>query len=248
MVPELVGKLTALGYEVAVEPGAGIGRAVLRRGVRRGRCRRRRRRLLRRRRHRRGQPARQRDRPSAARGHGDGLLPPGQQRPRPRRRPARLRHHVVRDGAGAAHQPRPVDGRAVLAGAGVRLPLRDRRGRDAAPLLPPQHDRGGHRAAGRGRRPRRRGRRPPGHRDRPAPRRRRQGVRRARRRRGGDPLARRPGDRPRARDPRGLRRLRPRDDRGPGGPAAGAADAVHRRGGRPHHDRGRARTAPPRCS
>ena len=37
MVPELVGKLTELGYDVAVEPGAGQPRADRRRGVRRGR-------------------------------------------------------------------------------------------------------------------------------------------------------------------------------------------------------------------
>ena len=34
MVPELVGKLTALGYDVAVEPGAGEQAASTRRGVR----------------------------------------------------------------------------------------------------------------------------------------------------------------------------------------------------------------------
>ena len=43
-----------------------------------------------------------------------------------------------------AHLARPVDGRALLPGTGVRLPVRDRRGRDAAPVLPAEHDRGRH--------------------------------------------------------------------------------------------------------
>ena len=49
------------------------------------------------------------------------------------------------------------------------------------------------------------------------------------------------GDRPRARDARGRRWLRPRDDRGPGRAAARAAGAVHRRRGRADHHRRRAR-------
>ena len=32
LVPELVGKLTSLGYEVAVEPGAGLGSGAIRSG------------------------------------------------------------------------------------------------------------------------------------------------------------------------------------------------------------------------
>ena len=123
----------------------------------------------------------------------------------------------------------------------------DRGGRHAAPLLPAQHDRGRHRPAGRGRRARRRRRRPPGHRDLQAPRRGRPGVRRPRRRRGGDPLDGRQVDRPRAGDARGHRRLRARDDRGPRGPAARAADAVHRRRRRADHHRRRARAARRRC-
>ena len=44
--------------------------------------------------------------------------------------------------------PGPVDGRADLAGAGRRLPLRARGGDAAAALLPAVHDRGRHRPAG----------------------------------------------------------------------------------------------------
>ena len=47
MVPELVGKLTGLGYDVAVEPGAGLHALHRRRGVRRGRRDHRRRRVRR---------------------------------------------------------------------------------------------------------------------------------------------------------------------------------------------------------
>ena len=65
-------------------------------------------------------------------------------------RPARRRGHGVRDGAGAADLPGPVDGRADLAGAGRRLPLRAGGGDAAAAVLPAVHDRGRHRAAGPG--------------------------------------------------------------------------------------------------
>ena len=85
--------------------------------------------------------------------------------------------------------------------------------------------------ARRGRGARRRRRRAAGDRDVQAARRGRPGLRRARRRRRGDPLDGREVDRPRARDARGLGRLRPRDDRGPRRPAARAA---------------RRRTSPPR--
>ena len=134
-----------------------------------------------------------------------------------------------------------------LAGPGLRLPLRDRRGRHAPPLLPAEHDRRRHRPGRRGRRPRRRRRRPPGDRDRQAPRRRRPGVRRARGRRGGDPVDGRQVDRPRPRHPRGRRWLRPRDDRGPRRPPARAAHAVHRRRRRPDHHRRRAGPRRRRC-
>ena len=74
-----------------------------------------------------------------------------------------------------------------------------------------------------------------------AARRRRQGLRRPRRRRRGDPLDGRQVHRPRARDARGRGRLRPGDDRGPRGPAARAARAVRRRRRRADHHRRRAR-------
>ena len=51
------------------------------------------------------------------------------------------------------------------------------------------------------------------------------------------------GDRARARDARGFRRLRPRDDRGPADAAARPAGAVHRRRRRAHHDGGGAGAA-----
>ena len=139
-----------------------------------------------------------------------------------------LEHHLVRDGARPADLARPVDGRPVLAGARLRLPLRHRRGRPAAPLLPAEHDRRRHSPAGAGRRAGCRRRRPAGDRHGQAVGRRRLGVRRARGRRRGDPLDGREGDRPRARDPRGLRWLRPRDDRGPRCAAARDAHPVHR--------------------
>ena len=60
------------------------------------------------------------------------------------------------DGAGPAHLPRPVDGRAVVAGAGRRLPRRAGRRRAAAAVLPALHDRRRHGAAGQGARARRR--------------------------------------------------------------------------------------------
>ena len=146
MVPELVGKLTGLGYEVAVEPGAGnhaliadeeyaeagarsLDEAALD-GADAGGV---------------GAAARPR-RPRAGCRPGTATISflPTQLEPRPGRRPARRRRDVVRDGAGAADLAGAVDGRAVLAGAGRRLPLRDRRRRDAAPLLPAQHDRRRH--------------------------------------------------------------------------------------------------------
>ena len=101
MVPELVGKLTDLGYEVLVEPDAGaraeyddelyaeagatvtddlLPEADVVLSV---------------------NPLPQLPRAAAARRRRDDLLPPGQLLPRPRHRPARPRHHRVRDGAGA---------------------------------------------------------------------------------------------------------------------------------------------------
>ena len=159
MVPELVGKLTELGWTVAVEPGAGnhaliadeeyaeagatvdedaLAGADLIVSV---------------------QPLHQPGRPPAAARDLDDLVPADQPGAGARRRPARLRGHLVGDGAGAADLPRAVDGRALVAGPGRRLPLRDRRGRHAAPVLPAEHDRRRHRPAGHHRGARRRRRR-----------------------------------------------------------------------------------------
>ena len=243
MVPELVGKLTGLGYEVAVEPDAGMHALLAdEEYVEAGAV------------HRRATRSASADvvlsvQPLAAdasagcsRGAATiSFLPVNQEHSLV----ADLRDvgvDVVRDGAGAAHLARAVDGRAVLAGAGLRLPLRDRRGRDAAPLLPAQHDRGRHRPARRGRGPRCRRRRAAGDRDVQAARRGRQGLRRARRGRRGDPVDGRQVHRPRAGHPRGCRRLRAGDDRGPGAAADGAAGAVHRRGRRADHHRRGARS------
>ena len=241
MVPELVGKLTGLGYAVTIEPGAGSGALIsdeefeaagatveadaLESG-RRGRLR--------------AGPGGRRRTP-APRRHHDDLVPAHGPGPRGGHRAARRGHHLPRDGAGAAHLAGAVDGRAVLAGAGRGLPLRDRRGRAAAPLLPAEHDRRRHRPARRGGGARRRRGRPPGDRHRQAPRRRGPGVRRPRGRRGGDPVDGCQVDRPRARDAGGLRRLRPGDDRGPRRPPARAAGAVHRQRGRADHHRRRPR-------
>ena len=71
--------------------------------------------------------------------------------------PAGGRGHGAGDGARAAHLPRPVDGRADLAGPGGRLPLRAGGGDAAAAVLPAVHDRGRHRAARQGARARARG-------------------------------------------------------------------------------------------
>ena len=129
MVPELVGKLTGLGYDVAVEPDAGrhalladeeyaeagavldadaLASADVVVSV---------------------QPLATDAVRRLRRGAATISFLPVNQELSLRRRPARRRRDVVRDGAGAADLARAVDGRAVLAGAGLRLPLRDRRRR-----------------------------------------------------------------------------------------------------------------------
>ena len=236
MVPELVGKLTGLGAEVVVEPDAGRGALIAdQEYVEAGAT---------------IDPGALDDAdvvvsvqplPTESvrrlEGDGDVLVPPGQPGAAPHRRPARQRHHQLLDGAGAADLARSVDGRAELPGPGLRLPLRDRGRRDAAPLLPPEHDRGRHRPARRGGRPRCRRRRAAGDRDREAPRRGGAGLRRTRRCGRGDPVDGCEGDRARAGDAGGRGWLRAGDDRGPGSAAARAADAVHRERRRPDHDR-----------
>ena len=113
MVPELVGKLTALGYDVAVEPGAGLHALIADEEY--------------------AEAGATIDADALAERRPRGLGPAAGRRRRSvgcaearptisflpttteqadRRRPPRRRHHRVRDGAGAAHLPRPVDGRA----------------------------------------------------------------------------------------------------------------------------------------
>ena len=98
-----------------------------------------------------------------------------------------------------------------------------------------------------GRRARRRRRRAAGDRDRQAARCGGQGLRRPRRLGRGDPVAGRGRHRPGAGDPRGHRRLRPRDDRRPRRHPAREADAVHRRRRTRSSPPPRCRAAPRRC-
>ena len=113
MVPELVGKLTELGYDVAVEPGAGQHALIADEeyveagatvdeaafdgrgpgGV--------------------GAAAAAASRAPAAARDLDDVVPADQPGAGAGRRAARLRRHVVRDGAGAADLAGAVDGRAV---------------------------------------------------------------------------------------------------------------------------------------
>ena len=181
--PATVKQLTALGYEVVVEAGAGAGSAFLDDAYAEAGAR--------------VTPSaaealasdlvlkvnaphRLRDRPARAR-HDDHRPP----RPRVQARAARgargARSDRARDGRGAAHLARPVDGRAQLDGEHLGLPRR-RRGR--ARVRPVLH-RAGH--GGRQGAPREGARR----------RRRRRGARRDRR--GLEPRRDRAGDRPAAR-------------------------------------------------
>ena len=91
----------------------------------------------------------------------------------------RPRRHLLRDGADPAHQPRAVDGCALLAEQHRRLQGGDRRGRALRPHSADDDDRGRHRGAGTGRGAWRGRRRPSGHRDGQAPRRAGLRVRRA---------------------------------------------------------------------
>ena len=112
-------------------------------------------------------------------GHGAGRLAPAARRSGAGAGAHERRSHRLRDGVRPARDPRAADGRALVAGDGLRLSRRHPRRRGAAEVLPDADDRGGHGAAGQGARARRRRRRPPGDRDRPPPRRRRLGVRHA---------------------------------------------------------------------
>ena len=89
--------------------------------------------------------------------------------------------HQLRDGTGAAHLARAVDGRVVLAGRGRRLQGGADRRRHARSLPADADHRRRHHSAGAGAGRRRRRRRPAGHRHRQAPRRGGRGLRRAQR-------------------------------------------------------------------
>ncbi len=139
----------------------------------------------------------------------------------------RGRRHQLRDGGDPAHDPRPGDGRALLAGRRRRLRRDpDRRAR-VGPLLRDDDHRRRHRAAGQGARARRRRRRPAGGRHRQAAGRDRHRLRHPPRRLGADRLARRP--------PAGTR-LHPRR-RGRGGLRAAADRRGERAGARRAHRR-----------
>ena len=155
---------------------------------------------------------------------------------------------ALRDGAGAAHLPGAVDGRAVVAGAGRRLPRRAGRGRAAAAVLPAVHDGGRHRRAGRRcwssapaspacrRSPPRAGSVPSSRRTTCAPRRPTRCARWARRSSTSDSS--------RSRATGGYAREM---SRGAGRAATRAAHAVRRRSRRRHHHRGGARAGRRRC-
>ena len=155
-------------------------------------------------------------------------------RPRPTRRWPQAGRHQLRDGGDPAHDARPGDGRALLAGRRRRLRREPDRRPRVGPLLRDDDHRRRHRAAGQGPRPRRRRRRPAGGRHRQAAGRDRHRLRHPPRRLGADRLARRP--------PAGTR-LHPRR-RGRGRLRAPA----HRRGERAGARRARPRTPPSRTS
>ena len=91
------------------------------------------------------------------------------------------RHHQLRDGTGAAHLARAVDGRPVLAGRHRRLQGGADRRQHTCEVLADADHRRRHDPPGAGADHRRRRRRTAGHRHRQAPRRRGRGLRRAQR-------------------------------------------------------------------
>ena len=74
-------------------------------------------------------------------GHGRRRLPRAADRRRRARAAARARSGRVRDGIDPPDHPRAVDGRALVAGDGVRLQGRAARRRQRSPPLPDAHDR-----------------------------------------------------------------------------------------------------------
>ncbi len=147
--PDTAKRLKGMGHDILVEKGAGTGRRLHRRGLcRRGRDH-----------GRRGFGPGGRDR---AQGAG-ALARRGRQdedgRGADRHAPALAEQgsgrglcqggaHRLRHGAGAAHHPRPGDGRAVLAGQSRRLQGRARRRRRLRPRHADDDDRGRHDSAG----------------------------------------------------------------------------------------------------
>ena len=182
LVPEALGKLTAAGLEILVEAGAGAGSAIPDQAFADA-----------------GATVVSTDdlyatsdvvlkvqKPSAtevgraAQGPGAGRLPAAAHRPGGRQGPrgrGRHGHQPRRDPADA--EPRPDDGRALVAGQRRRLQGGPDRGQRVSPLLPAADDGGRHGQARERADPGHRRRRAPGDRDREAPRRGGPRVRRA---------------------------------------------------------------------
>ena len=241
--PETVKKFIGLGAEIAVQAGAGrasgfsdadyaaagakIGASARRDGDRGGR-----------------DPARA---PSLGRRNqrrekrrGGGRHPRSF---RPRIRPqgtGRRRRDGFRDGAHAAHHPRAVDGRAVLAGQYRRLSRRHRRRRRIWPRPPDDDDAGRHGSGGaRLYHGRRRGG-TAGHRHRAPARRDRHGDRRASGHQGAGRVARREvhrGRKRRIQTGRDLGRLRQGNVRRISSRAGGTGRRPYRQAGHRDHDR-----------
>ena len=176
LVPETAGKLIAAGFEVIVEPGAGVAASfpddTLRSGRRDARL------ALGRRCGGEGAKAGRGGGRAAPRGTGADRLPRSAGRPRRRCAPRVARRARIRHGVDPAHDARAVDGCAVLAGDRRRLQGRAPRRGASPPLLSDADDRGRHGAACEGARDRRRRRGPAGDRDSTPARRRRHRLRR----------------------------------------------------------------------
>ena len=172
-------------------------------------------------------------------GPAPGRPPRALDRGRDQQGAGRRRGHRLRDGGDPADDPRPGDGRALLAGRRRRLRRDPDRRPRVGPLLRDDDHRRGNGAAGQGAGPRRRRRRPAGGRHRQAPRRDRHRLRHPPRRLGADRLARRPaaGARLHSRR-RGRGRLRPpAHRRGERAGARGARRERRQTGPDRHHRR-----------
>ena len=225
LTPDAVARLLPLGVEVLVQAGAGIAAALpdgdyteagarIVAGRRRAAGR--------------GRPDGDGDATARAGraglpvGHRPGRHAAAAGQPRAGRRADHGRRHVVQPGRHPPHHPLAVDGRAVLAGNGVRLQGGADVGGAAAQVLPDADDGRRHRGAGQGVRARRRRGRPAGDRDGPPAGRRRLGLRHAT---GGARAGREPGRQLRGaaagcRGGRGRPRLRPGADPRPSTPSS----------------------------